>query len=95
MAHFNLKKTTQEFISEAINQHGDKYDYSLVEYIGRDKKVNIKCCKHDSIFNQRPADHLNGQGCPICRYESSAKNQTHNAQRFITNAQSVHGDNYD
>ena len=35
------RKSTQVFISEAIQAHGDRYDYSLVEYKSAHKKVKI------------------------------------------------------
>jgi len=58
------KLTTEEFIIKAKEIHGDKYDYSLVNYIRNNKKVKIICKKH-GIFTQSPTNHMNG-GCPIC-----------------------------
>jgi hypothetical protein len=52
------KLTTEEFIEKAIKIHGDKYDYSLVEYIGN--KKNIKIIKDGIIFEQWPNTHLKG-----------------------------------
>ena len=40
------KLTTQEFIKKARKIHGDKYDYSKVEYIKSTSKVCIICPKH-------------------------------------------------
>ena len=59
------RKTTEQFISEAIKVHGDKYDYSKVEYKGCDTNVLIICPKHGG-FNQRPFLHLKGSGCVHC-----------------------------
>ena len=59
------KITTEEFISKAKEVHGDKYDYSEVEYKGAKTKVKIKCPKHD-MFEQSPDNHVSGQGCPVC-----------------------------
>lgn len=56
---------TEIFISKAINKHGTKYDYSLVDYIHSKSKVKIICKKH-GVFEQRPNDHLNGSGCSFC-----------------------------
>lgn len=53
------------FIKKSKKIHGDKYNYSLVEYINAKNKIKIKCRKH-GIFNQSPNDHLNGCGCPKC-----------------------------
>jgi len=68
------RKTKEEFIKEAIAVKGEEsYDYSEVEYINLRIPVKIKCLKHDYIFFQRPADHLNGQDCPLCGREKTKK----------------------
>lgn len=59
------KKTTHEFIESAQKAHGDKYDYSLVDLKSMNKKVKIVCRDHGE-FMQRPADHVDGSGCPEC-----------------------------
>jgi len=38
--------TTEEFISKAKKVHGDKYDYSLVEYVNNKTRVTIICPIH-------------------------------------------------
>lgn len=55
-----------KFISKALVIHHGKYDYSLVEYIDAHRKVKIICPIH-GVFEQSPNNHLNGQGCPICK----------------------------
>ena len=57
-----LKNVEEKF----KNIHGDKYDYSLVNYVNNNTKVKIICKKHD-IFQQTPHKHLMGQGCPDCK----------------------------
>jgi len=64
------KKTTKEFIDDAIKLHGIKYDYSLVEYKNNKTKVKIICPMH-GVFEQRPDMHLRtgkkeANGCPEC-----------------------------
>jgi hypothetical protein len=76
-----LTKTTDNFITKAKLIHGDKYDYSLTNYTGSNKKVKIKCDIH-AVFNQTPHNHLKGNGCPICR-ESVGEKQIR--QFLITN----------
>ena len=51
------KLTTEEFISKAKAVHGDRYDYSKVEYVNNQTKVCIICKKHGEFW-QRPLDHL-------------------------------------
>ena len=65
--------STDEFIPKAKSIHNDKYDYSLVEYIGSKTEVDIICPTHGT-FPQTPNDHLQGNGCPRCTSQVS-KNQ--------------------
>lgn len=68
------KKTTEETINDFIKIHGDRYDYSLVEYIGSQKRVEIICKEH-GIFKQKPNNHLNGQNCFDCEGSKKKTNQ--------------------
>ena len=88
-----MKKPQEQFISDARNVHGDYYDYSLVEYHGCFTKVKIICPKH-GLFEQTPATHLRGSGCPVCRKSKGEErisvwlkdnNIKHDAQHKITN----------
>ena len=54
-----------EFIIKAFLVHGDKYDYSKVEYVNSKTKVCITCPKHGEFW-QTPDVHLQGKGCPKC-----------------------------
>lgn len=55
--------STDEFIRRAREVHGDTYDYSQVNYVNNSTKVRIICPVHGA-FEQTPAKHLLGQGCP-------------------------------
>lgn len=57
---------TEQFIEKAKKVHGDKYDYSKVEYKNNTTKVIIICSKHNE-FEQTPDIHLQGSNCPICK----------------------------
>ena len=60
------RKTLTEFILEAKAVHGDLYDYSNVNYISTQKKVEISCKIHGK-FLQKPGNHINlKNGCPKC-----------------------------
>jgi predicted nucleic acid-binding Zn-ribbon protein len=83
------KKTTEEFIEKSKEVHGDKYDYSKVEYVNGKTKVCIICPEHGE-FCQTPENHLTGYGCPDC---GGSKRKT--TEQFIKEAQKVHGDKYD
>ena len=61
------KVTTEDFIKKAREIHGNKYDYSKVEYNGTRNKVCIICPIHGE-FEQTPYGHITlRQGCPICK----------------------------
>ena len=66
------KLTTEEFITKAREIHGDKYDYSKVEYVNARVKVTIICPEHRS-FDQIPDSHLRGAGCGKCSIELRLK----------------------
>jgi len=70
----NLKrKTKTEFITNSIIIHGNKYDYSKVDYINNNTKIIIICKKHDE-FNVTPTNHIhNKSGCPYCKTNYSKK----------------------
>ena len=63
------RKTTEEFIQDAVKIHGNRYDYSLIDYKGAAKKVIIICPIHGQ-FLQEPRNHLRGSktgcGCQKC-----------------------------
>ena len=61
----NRNLSLKERISAFRDVHGDKYDYSLVEYKNPTTKVKIICPEH-GVFEHTPNAHLNGQGCPDC-----------------------------
>jgi hypothetical protein len=64
----NNRFTTDEFIKRSLEIHGDKYDYSLVEYKNIYTKVKIICKEH-GVFEQSPnAHYASGCGCKQCIY---------------------------
>ncbi len=65
-------KTTDEIVTEFKLIHGNKYDYSEVEYKHNKLKVKIKCLLH-GVFSQKPYSHLSGQACPKCRESKGEK----------------------
>ena len=58
-------KTTTDLISEFVEVHGSKYDYSKVFYTNAKERIEIVCPKHGS-FAQKPFSHILGTGCPKC-----------------------------
>ena len=66
----SYKKTTETFIGRAREVHGDKYDYSLVDYKTSTDKVKIICKEHGE-FEQVSNYHLGGSNCPKCALKES------------------------
>ena len=82
------------FIEKAKKVHGDKYDYSKVEYINNHTKVCIICPEHGEFW-QTPQSHLYNKGCKKCSFKKMGINKTKNTEWFIKKAKLVHGDKYD
>jgi hypothetical protein len=79
---------TDTFISKAKKIHGDKYEYSKVNYVNAKTKVTIICKTHGE-FTQTPSNHLNRHNCQKC-----ANNFKGNTEIFIEKAKQIHGDRY-
>ena len=81
------------FISKANEVHGDKYDYSKVEYIDSKTKVCIICPEHGEFW-QVPAKHLYGRGCPKCSMEHRKDRQKISYYEFLKKVKKVHNGKY-
>ena len=77
--HEKFKFNKEQFIEKARKVHGDKYDYSKIEYINSHTKVCIICPEHGEFW-QMPYSHLNGKGCFICK-KSKLETEVYN---FLT-----------
>jgi len=88
------RKTTEQFIKESKQTHGDRYDYSLSDYIGIDNTVKIICPIHND-FEQNAGNHLRGGGCPECKYVEYRKRYHKGIEQFINESIELHGDLYD
>lgn len=84
----NQRLGIDTFITRSRKIHGDKYDYSLVEYVNSFTPVIIQCSKHGN-FNQLPPIHMRGSGCPMCGYDIPT------TQEFIDRCNKIHGGIYD
>lgn len=89
------RKSTNQFINEAIKTHGNKYDYSLVEYINNASKIKIICNDHGE-FHQTPQSHIsNRSGCPICGDIVNGNRHKKKRDQFINEAKDIHENKYD
>ena len=82
------------FIKKSKLIHGNKYNYSLVNYIKNNNKILIICPEHGN-FEQTPSAHLTGHGCKNCSTLVTSNKQRFTTKEFIIKAKQVHGDKYD
>jgi len=61
------KRRKNDWLSDIIKLHGDKYDYSKSKYINSEIKIEIICKDHGSFF-MKPGNHLRGQVCYKCAF---------------------------
>jgi hypothetical protein len=80
--------TTEEFIKKVKLLHGNKYDYSKVNYINNHTKVCIICPEHGEFW-QLPQNHLKW-GCKKC-----SGGEKLNTKIFIERSLNKHGRKYD
>ena len=88
------KNTSEIFIERAVRIHGNKYDYSDVNYTHSKIKVEIICKKH-GVFLQEPRLHLSKKGCPECGKIRHIRLITKTTEQFIDDAIKIHGNTYD
>jgi len=81
------RKKTEDYINQVKKVHGDKYDYSLINYVNRNSKIKIICRKH-GVFEKTARYFLNGAGCPKCKEEDFIEN-------FIKKANNIYNKFYD
>jgi len=83
------KLSTPEFVAAARAQHGDRYDYSKVDYKSNRTPITIVCPDHGT-FEQTPADHVHsGAGCPTC-----SGNTRLTYESFVAECTALHAGKY-
>lgn len=60
-----MKEQEDKLIKQFKEVHGNKYDYSQMNFSKSTVKVSI-CCPEHGLFKQLPTAHKSGQGCPKC-----------------------------
>ncbi len=88
------ERSRDAILAEFIKVHGDRYDYSLVEYVDSKTKVSIICREH-GVFEQAPAMHKLGNGCPACAQIARTAGMVVGYDVWIQRFKDVHGDTYD
>lgn len=90
----NKALTWNQFVEKAKSVHNNEYEYpSNCEYINNNTVVQIICKKH-GLFPQTPLHHLSGEGCPECGREKTVMFNTKTPEKYIKDANIVHGGKY-
>ena len=87
------RKTKDEFIQDAINKHGNAYNYNNVNYVNARTLVDIICPQH-GLFHLTPHDHLKGQGCKQCGIKRRVGKRKLTLTDFIFKASKIHNNKY-
>ena len=90
----NIPDTIDDFINKSKKTHGNKYNYSLINYVNAKTPVKIICPTH-GMFEQLPYSHLRGRGCVKCGIEVRTNKLTKNKETFISEAIKKHNNKYD
>lgn len=84
------KRSQSDVVAGFIRVHGDRYDYSQVQYLGSEHKVRVICKTHGP-FEVLPGHHIKGTGCRHCYFDSNRKGLT----EFIKRCNKAHGSRFD
>lgn len=100
----NMRKSLDAILSEFREIHGNRYDYSKLEYKNVDEKLVIICPVHGE-FTQRYDAHKNGGVCPSCTRDKEylashvvnppPKNLKYSLEDFINKATEIHNNKFD
>lgn len=83
----------KSFLEKSKQAHGDRYDYSFVEYVNSVTKVSILCRNH-GLFYTLPGNHSKGVNCPRCGDAETSKKRTKPLSRVLEDFKSRHGNRY-
>jgi hypothetical protein len=85
-----MKGSLDLFLKRACEAHGNKYDYSKVDFVSNNKKVVVNCLKHGE-FQVVPSQHYlpRAIGCSLC-----SNKKANNTEGFIKQAVEIHGSKY-
>jgi hypothetical protein len=86
----NITFNNDIFIEKSKLVHGDKYDYSLVNYINKKSKIKIICPIHGEFEQTAYCHYYFKQGCPKCKV-----NKQLTTEEFIKNSKIIYGNKYD
>lgn len=94
LCYGRIKKTSEQFITQVKQLHGDVFTFARTNYVGDGVKVTITCKQHGD-FTPTPSNILRGSGCPVCALEEASKRNRKDQDVFIEQAACTHDNKYD
>ena len=91
----NLRLTNEDFINKAMKIHGDKYDYTKVNYLNKNSKLIIICPIHGEFEKIAKYHTMNGSGCNLCANINIGNSSRDTLGEFINKSKNIHGNKYD
>lgn len=87
-----INEKRERFICAAKKLHGDKYDFTSIDYINMGTPIKLKCKIHNTYFTVKPGLFVKRKrsGCPVCKWAAVA----HSLEWFLNRAKEVHGDKF-
>ena len=85
--------TNKTVIEQFKKVHGNKYDYSMIQYEKNNMRIEIICPEHGSFF-QTPLNHKNGRGCRKCAALSISEKLTLPRDKIISQFRIIHNNKY-
>lgn len=92
-ARNRTKVNTADFITKAALKHGLIYLYDKTVYKHHRERVTITCREHGD-FEQRPDQHLAGQGCPKCAWVKRTDGNRLTWEEFLERSNDLHNGFY-
>lgn len=86
----NCRLTQEQFLSRALEIHGDTYDLSESEYESQTRKVKVICKVHGAFY-PKAGNFLNRKsGCPTCASQANGVKARRNEASFISAGVKAH-----
>lgn len=87
--------TLDEILIKLKNKHGDKFDYSGIDFKDYFTPVTFRCRIHNENVTQTLSAHFHSKnGCLKCRKDAISNYQKNDTKYFIEKSEEVHGDFY-
>lgn len=90
-----LLNNSNNFIKKSINKFGNKFEY-LGEYTSAHNFIQIKCKKHNTVFEVSARNHLRSEtgSCPRCKTINMKNIKAIDQDYFINRSKSIFGNKF-